>query len=123
MGVSNVFFLLFVGVLLFVLFSFSASNILLPFCHLCDLNVQSDCEKEELSSRHRAAMAPSSWFVVLTSFCLSDQKKAARNIYRPATTAMTATRNPARIQPNTAPAQADWPEASNSDANTCEWSW
>ena len=33
---------------------------------------------------------------------------------------MTATRNPARIQPNTAPAQPDWPEASKSDANTCD---
>lgn len=45
------------------------------------------------------------------------------NSHRPASTVMKATRNPARIQPNIAPAHPEWPEASKSDPNTCEWWW
>ena len=125
------FVLLFVRVLLFVQFSFSVSNILFtllaPVWPRRAVWSWGGGTFQQTSGCHDCT-----WFDYSARFWLSAQKKqgfvcptkkAARNIYRPATTVMTATRNPARIQPNTAPAQADWPEASKSDANTCEWSW
>ena len=54
------------------------------------------------------------------AFC-QNHKSTKYSLYRPATTAMTATRTPARIQAKTAPAHPGWPETSKSDASTCKW--
>ena len=92
--------------------------------HLCHLDVQPDCEEGELANRHRTAMdAPERfWFSATTRalFC-QNHKSTKYSLYRPATTAMTATRTPARIQAKTAPAHPGWPETSKSDASTCKW--
>ena len=54
------------------------------------------------------------------AFC-QNYKSTKYSLYRPATTAMTATKTPARIQAKTAPAHPGWPETSKSDASTCKW--